>query len=69
MLQYKRHDKVNNNRAAKGEKGEVDKIHAHRGGSYAQLAAKPLAYPKCFLFKPMNNAAYHSTKINYLQVF
>lgn len=66
MFQDKSQYKINNNRASKGEKREVDEIHAYSGRSYAKPLTEPLANSKSSLFKPPAYATDHKSKIKKL---
>lgn len=71
MLQYKGHDKINNDRTSESEKRKINKVHSNGCGSYSKQIAKPLAYTKGFVFKPTDNSFYHITKIQnlYFNIF
>ena len=62
MLQDKGHNKINDHRAAKSKKGEVNKVHPHGSGLYTQMSAQPLANAKSPVLKPLCDPVYHKSK-------
>lgn len=69
MLKDKSHNKINDHRASKSKKREVDKVHPHRGGPDPQMTSQPLANTEGPVFKPVYDPVYHATKIQIAQWF
>lgn len=59
MFKYKSHYKINNDRAAKRKKGEIDKIHSYSSASDAELFSPPVAHAEGLMFKPLNDFIDH----------
>jgi hypothetical protein len=69
VFKKKSQDKINDDGAAKCEKREVDKIHPHCCGTYAQFISQPLTNPKSLLFEPLCDLTNHTLKIQLSSLF
>lgn len=63
MFKYKGHDKINDDRTAKSEERQINKIHPHRSASDAKSLAQPGTDSKRTVLEPTDNPFKHNVKV------